>query len=203
MRGLLGLIAGVALGAPALAGTLTINPNSFGTIANGGEFIATVTGSFLGYTPGDTFRTYCLEINERLRVFTPQHVVVNTEAVLGGAGGGSPDPLDARTAYLFRTYAPLVDTNAEADSLQLAIWDLEDEIVTTDAGALALIADADAWLLANPGAGIGDVRVLNLYDDAALSIHRQDVLASVIPAPAAVVLGALGLGLIARRRNNA
>lgn len=203
MRRLLGLVAGVALGAPALAGTLTINPNSFGTNADGGEFIATVTDSFLGYSAGDTFRTYCLEINENLRVFQPQYVVVNTEAVEGGVGGGSPDPLDARTAYLFRTYSPLVDSNAEADSLQLAIWHLEDEIVTTDAGALALIADADAWLASNPGAGIGDVRVLNLYDDAALSIHRQDVLASVIPAPAAAVLGALGLGLIARRRNNA
>ncbi len=188
--------------APALAGQIRVNTNSFGT-TDGGEFIVTVLEGFANYNVGDVFRSFCLEENESIGNNVEFFVEVNDSAVMGGLGGGSPDPLDPRSAYLFRTYGPTVASDADADALQLAIWQIEEEGATADPAALALIADADAWLLAHPGAGLQGVAVLNLWKnrDAAgnLSGARQDILV-IIPAPAALALGALGLGTLLRRR---
>ncbi len=203
------LITGVALtllaasAAPALAGQIRVNTSGYGT-TDGGEFIVTVLEGFAIYNVGDVFHSYCIEENESIGNNVEFFVEVSDSAVMGGLGGGSPDPLDPRSAYLFKKYMPTVSSDAEADALQLALWQIEDEGATADPAALALIAEADAWLLAHPGAGLQGVAVLNLwkYRDAFgnLSGARQDILV-IVPAPAALALGALGLGGLLRRRS--
>ena len=58
----------------------------------------------------------------------------------------------------------------------------------------------DFWYtlaLNNAGNGIGDVRVLNMYEDAAGTVFAQDQII-LIPEPASSAL--LALGLLFRRR---
>ena len=62
---------------------------------------------------------------------------ISLEAVDGGSGGGSPDPISRETAFLFQNFAygtlgnfVTFDATSAADSakLQQAIWALEQEI---------------------------------------------------------------------------
>lgn len=178
---------------------------------------------------GGVFQTFCLERNEHLNFNTDLNWEYNDEAVLGGIGGGSPDPLDARTAYLYNQFwhGTLSDYDYQlgethrrvsATALQLAIWYFEEEL---DAGggqadlhdefnanqqANDWVDEANDWLNNHEGAGIGNVRVLNLsLVTREGETLRQDVLV-LVPLPSAALLG-LGLmsgagafGLIRRRR---
>jgi hypothetical protein len=238
------LLAGLGM---AQAGTIELDRDNNGADAyqgrfGGGEYLVhgyTSDGSpgdascfppaaFGGYDAGgelaganpraSIFQTFCLEINENLDFQNPMDWECNTEAVLGGIGGGSPDPLSAETAYLYSRFYRGILSNYEYDvlgaddadntvynetrgesatALQLAIWYLEDELV---AGAPAHIiaayganAQAQAWVAEaqalNDGT-IGRVRVLNLSQ---AQTNRQDVLVlTAIPLPPAAFLG-LGL----------
>jgi len=117
------------------------------------------------------------------------------------------DNLDARTAYLYTKFAtgtltgydytPGPKRQASAADLQKAIWFIENETGGVNNGFVALANDAttvggetDEWV----GRGIGNVRVLNLYTEST-RVERQDQL-YLIPAPAAIGLGILGLGLV-------
>jgi hypothetical protein len=133
------------------------------------------------------------------------------------------DPLDPRTAYLFTEFSKgtlagydYANTNTSiagrkgaAYALQMAIWTIEEDITGFSGGVgntaqknaqkalynqfLAAADDCD-WT------GIGKVRVLDLYTGYNATTGKvtglaQDVLIT-IPAPAAVALGLLGLGLV-------
>jgi hypothetical protein len=158
----------------------------------------------------ESFQTFCVETGEY--VAEPMNITVSTTAVAGGPGshavyGGTPlgDDLDARTAYLYTKFAQgtLAGYNytagvgrvASADALQQAIWYIEGEGGSNNA-FVALANDAttgggstDEWV----GKGIGDVRVLNMYTLGGGLAQDQLYL---IPAPAAVVLGLMGFGLV-------
>ena len=55
----------------------------------------------LGSASGTNFLTFCLEINEFISYNTPYYANIASGAVNGGAGGGNPDQLDSKTAYLY------------------------------------------------------------------------------------------------------
>lgn len=179
----------------------------------GGEFWVDVLGTGVTGTinaSNNDFITFCLEKNE---YFTPgqdlQVAAVNTAAVNGGVGGGSPDPLSPETAYLYTqfsngTLSSYSHSSFRADSLQRAIWYLENEIAFED-----LDFQAQLWVEEAQDAGwtsIGDVRVLNLLrksGDNWIKAQDQLYIATPVPEPQAYALLLAGLGLMgffARRR---
>jgi len=130
----------------------------------------------------------------------------------------SSDPLSYGTAYLYTQfragtlssydYGTGAARVADANSLQNAVWFLEGELtqaaIAGDAQALAWVEEArDAnWT------NLGNVRVLNLWQDAAYTIKSQDQLYLISPVPEpetyAMLLAGLGLmGFVARRRRSA
>lgn len=206
--------------AAALSGGSVITlTDSYGT-TGGGEFIANHVS---GPGSGPSFITFCLEKDE---TFTPGSNLyvksVSTEARDGGSGGPSPDPIIAQTAYLYSQFRAGTLSNYDyastgsahvndANSLQKAIWYFEQEITSTsDAQANLWITEANnavavggSWYTMH-GTGIGNVRVLNLYKNAAYTIHAQDQLYLLpVPEPEVYAMLAAGLGLlgfVARRR---
>ncbi len=209
--------------APALAllaahfasADLTIRINaSDGFGLEGGEFVlshANLGHVPIGLTGSNPIESFCIEKNEGLAFDYDYYACLNTAAVKGGVGGGDPDPLSPLTAFLYSQFVhaalpgyhyDLSDggalRSASADDLQKVIWYIEEEepISWTPGDG----SRRDFWhALAtnNAGSGIGDVRVLNMYEDAAGTIFAQDQII-LLPEPAS--LGLLGLGLFFARR---
>lgn len=171
----------------------------------GGAFLATSVGT--PALPGaPSFRTFCMESNEFLADNGVYFVKISDSANKGGSGGGSPDPLDPTTAYLYQTYrtnagaldayvtggGSFTGSNAQKQiatkQLQQAIWFLEDENGGVN-NALAIHAVAQNWQ------NTGNVRVIQLYGDAAFTDLKQDLLI-LVPAPAAAFLALFGLGIV-------
>lgn len=200
---------------------------TYGTTA-GGEFLASSA-----FVSGDSFLTFCLEYSETISLNTYYYVDVNTKAVKGGGGvaatyagdtagvSGSYDPLSNATAWLytqfsdhtFGTYGISFNyaSNGWADSLQKAIWVLENEkplsYISGDANALALrtaaITNSASWT------DTKRVRVLNLYEtynattNTFSGLHQDQLYIMPVPEPEtyAMLLAGLGLmGFVARRR---
>lgn len=213
-------LAGASLAHADLQGTL-IATDSFG-ITGGGEFVAELTNlgfvsPAIGPGPAGSFETFCMEHNEAVTFGATNYYCLNTGTVAGGAGGGVGgfDPLDPRTAYLYEkfitgslagyTYS-LVGGDAaraaSADALQHVLWFLEEEEAqawTPGDNSLMDMFYNDA--VANAGPTIGNVRILNVFADAAGTVNVQDMIV-MTPEPGSAALCLLGAGLLAWRRRS-
>ena len=198
------------LSCPVIAApTVTIGPGDY-QYGIGGEFKATVGSEGIpGYSTGSTFQTFCLERNEYFSYGTTYYVNINDEAVNGGVGGPSPDPLDARTAWLYNEFLDGTLTGYDFDdndigrrtsaaALQNAIWFLEDEIDSLQTGSLAdtfvQMAEASDWY---SNGFIGNIRIMNMYGNPDLmTAHAQDLIVRAVPAPGAILLVGIGTALV-------
>lgn len=166
-----------------------------------------------------SFQSFCVESNEAIHdnlnawvsVADVDQSIPGSHAWLGGANTTTGDNLDPRTAYLYTQFAKGVLSNYQFspsvargdDSLQLqkAIWVIEDEanLASYDLKAKAWIEEAEAAIANQSWAGLGDVRIVQLYKWDGVTNGYVDVKQDqlyLVPAPAAVGLGLFGLGVV-------
>lgn len=204
-----------ALAASALAGydgIAVISQNAY-SAGIGGEFAITPSAGFIGLTGlfsdlnSSSFESFCVEVNEHFNPGGSYNMNVNTVSILGGSGGPSY-PLQPETAYLYWNFRmgtlagyDYADTTmagraGSAADLQAAIWYLQGN----QAGGAANGFVALAYGATAPGggwSGIGDVRILNVYDgNNGLS---QDQL-TIVPTASSAALMGMGMLAAARRR---
>jgi hypothetical protein len=146
----------VGLASPALAGKIQVgyDGSPFGPFqtGSGGEFTyndidpddwldksgyASTTSNF-GPAGITSFQTFCIEVGEHISGYpSTYNAQLSTQAVMGGSGGPSPDPVSQGTGWLYSQFArgTLAGYDysggagrlASADALQRAIWWLEQE----------------------------------------------------------------------------
>jgi hypothetical protein len=206
----------------------------YGNAFGGGSF--TANGASVVNGTGDSFQTFCIEYPEHISLNTQYYVKLNTGAVSGGFattgtytndpdGSAAFDPLSKATAWLYtqfrtntsalnRTNDVFVLNAAHANSMQLAIWKLENELGANSSAVSTYNGDqrakdwvATAIAMSAGWNDTGRVRVMNLYDtysNGTFSGNHQDQLYLMpVPEPEtyAMMLAGLGLiGFVANRR---
>ena len=130
------LFGALIASAPVFAGSMVLPGDQVkliqqmpGHSTDGGVF------KFTDVTQGFDFFTYCIEVNEYISINETYYANTNTAAIHGGIGGGDPDPLGSRTAWLFRQFTDgtlpgYTGDNASQTGLQYAIWYVEQEITS-------------------------------------------------------------------------
>ncbi|MCX7867053.1 MAG: VPDSG-CTERM sorting domain-containing protein [Limisphaera sp.] len=170
---------------------------------------------------GDGFQTFCLETDEFLDD-QPFTAVLNTAAVLGGKGGGSPDPLSIGAAWLYKQFAegnlpgydytPGPGRAADARALQETIWWLEDEqlalpsdltfynLVIGQFGSVA--AAKQDYTAVNPNFRVAVINLWGQDDQGNWTVPKQDMLVYLPDGGVTLLLlgsGLLGLAVVRRR----
>ena len=168
-----------------------------------------------------SFQSFCVETDEYIydnlnawvstaSVATPTVPGSGSHAWKGGSETNFGDDLDAKTAWLYTQFATGnltgyaysgtvggLNRSQTAGALQQLIWTTEGETGASNGLSAAQQTLVSAWntaFAASGWSGIGQVRVVQLYQSNGNDV-RQDQL-YLVPAPAAIGLGMIGLGLV-------
>lgn len=177
---------------------------------NGGSFLITDYNS-AGTVVKGSFYAFCVERDEYMNFSSFFRVDdISTEARDGGIAGGSPDPLDVKTAWLYTQYiespsvldavAGWTAANAEVrgTAMQNAIWFIEQELTSVSGLASNLVTAAT-----NAGwTNTGRVKILNV-ETLSGGWAQDQLYITPVPEPEIYAMMAAGLGLmgfVVRRR---